>query len=127
MTDLLPTSFYMWGASEDCLTAGYWSYDPPTGGGNPTTRFVALVPNNASTPEALSASPEVAKLIADAEARGMENTLAALLMVSAELKEDNSVKGRSIHKAIKDCSDLVDLALAELKAKVVAIRREATK
>lgn len=80
-----------------------------------------------ATPAALAASPEVAKLVAEAEARGMENTLAALLMVSAELKEDNSVKGRSIHKAIKDCSDLVDLALAELKAKVVAIRSEATK
>lgn len=69
MTDLLPSSFYMWGASEGCLTAGYWSYDPPTGGGNPTTRFVALVPGDAPTHEALAASPEVAKLVADAEAR----------------------------------------------------------
>ena len=78
-----------------------------------------------ATREALAKSPEVAKLIADAEARGMENTLTTLLMVSAELKEDNSVMGRSIYKAIKDCSDLVDLALAELKAKVVAIRTAA--
>ena len=55
MTELLPSSFYMWGASEDCLTAGYWSYDPPTGGGNPTTRFVALVPGEIIAPAGLAA------------------------------------------------------------------------
>ena len=37
--------FYMWCASEDVQTAGYWSYDPPTGGGNPSTRFIAFVPD----------------------------------------------------------------------------------
>lgn len=113
---------YAWREEQGDVWTGEWALD----------RKDKWVPAEANkyilaTPEALAASPEVAKLVAEAEARGMENTLTTLLMVSAELKEDNSVKGRSIHKAIKDCSDLVDLALAELKAKVVAIRREATK
>lgn len=74
--ELLPSSFYMWGASEDCLTAGYWSFDPPTGGGNPTTRFVALVPG---------AAPEVAALIAEARREGWNAAKAAAILAVAAL------------------------------------------
>ena len=37
----------------------------------------------------------------------------ALRMISVEAKEDNSVLGRSVYKAIKACGDMADLAIAE--------------
>jgi hypothetical protein len=61
-------SFYMWCASEEVQTAGYWSVDPPTGGGNSSTRFVALVPDYAKDPAVLAALPEVQALVAAARA-----------------------------------------------------------
>lgn len=87
--ELLPSSFYMWGASEDCLTAGYWSFDPPTGGGNPTTRFVALVPG---------AAPEVAALIAEArreDAKLLLDAYKGVLVLMRMLDKAGLVAGAS--------------------------------
>lgn len=62
------SGFYMWCASEDVQTAGYWSFDPPTGGGNPSTRFIAFVPG--TEPPKNYTEPEVQALIAEARRDG---------------------------------------------------------
>ena len=59
-----------------------------------------------ATPEALAASPEVAKLVADAEARGMERAAE----IFAEMWREND-----------------GYRIAKIRAEAAAIRSEATK
>ena len=48
----IPVPIYVWNYSETVSTAGYWSTEPPTGGGNPSTRFVVFVPPDTPAPDA---------------------------------------------------------------------------
>ena len=52
----------------------------------------------------------------DREAKLLE----ALKMISQESKEDDSVMGRSVFKALRTCGDIADLALAETQTEGLA-------
>jgi len=84
--------FYMWCASEDVQTSGYWSFDPPTGGGNPSTRFIAFVPG--TEPPKNYTEPEVQALIA-AKLEEAVNALDGITKPAIPPGPENSVTGRA--------------------------------
>ena len=58
---------------------------------------------------------DVAYIRADIHAAALDREAAlreALKMISQESKEDNSVLGRSVFKALETCGEIADLALA---------------
>ena len=118
------TVIYAWREEQGDVWTGEWALD----------RKDKWVPAEANkyilaTPEALAASPEVAKLVAEAEARGMERALETMKTTGDSAVTE--AMGQRLCCNGQDCGchgATVEQYLEHLiRAEAAAIRREATK
>ena len=100
MTDHAPDCIWLIPLSGENLETTWCSDPAPAPDMDPSDAFGPYI---LATPEALAASPEVAKLVADAEARGMERAAARARVYASNYEQSSD--GRNTFILLAEWAD----------------------